>query len=71
MDIDSSHTKGKTMRLIILLSLALCACSSPQLRCDKHLLPINAPAAKDPGAKDTGAKDTAARDSAASAGSRP
>jgi hypothetical protein len=54
------------MHLIILLSLALCACSSPQVRCDKHLLPINAPAAKDPGAK-----DTAAHDSAASAGSRP
>ena len=34
------------MRLIILLSLALCACSSPQVRCDKHLQPINAPAAK-------------------------
>ena len=53
------------MRLIILLSLALCACSSPQVRCDKHLLPINAPAPKDPGAK-----EPAAGDRAASAGSR-
>lgn len=36
------------MRLIPLLALALCACSSPQVRCDKHLQPINAPAAKQP-----------------------
>ena len=49
------------MRLIILLSLGLCACSSPQVRCDKHLLPINVPTAKEP----------AAQDPAASAGSRP
>ena len=34
------------MRLIILLALALGACSTPQVRCDKHLQPINAPAAK-------------------------
>jgi hypothetical protein len=34
------------MRLILLLALALGACSSPQVRCDKHLQPINAPAAK-------------------------
>jgi hypothetical protein len=53
------------MRLIILLSLALCACSSPQVRCDKHLQPINAPAAKVPLGK-----EPAARDPAASAGSR-
>lgn len=52
------------MRLIVLLALALCACSSPQVRCDKHLLPINAPAAKD-----LGAKEPAASDPAASAGS--
>jgi hypothetical protein len=49
------------MRLIILLSLGLCACSSPQVRCDKHLQPINAPAAKEPVAKEP----------VASAGSRP
>jgi hypothetical protein len=36
------------MRLILLLALALCACSSPQVRCDKHLQPINAPGAKQP-----------------------
>ena len=36
------------MRLIILLALALCACSSPPMRCDKHLQPINAPATKQP-----------------------
>jgi len=34
------------MRLIILLAFALCACSSHQVRCDKHLQPINGPAAK-------------------------
>ena len=36
------------MRLIFLLALVLSACSSPQVRCDKHLRPINAPAAKEP-----------------------
>jgi hypothetical protein len=36
------------MRLILLLALALCACSSPQVRCDKHLQPINVPGAKQP-----------------------
>lgn len=36
------------MRSILLLALALGACSSPQVRCDKHLLPINAPAAQQP-----------------------
>jgi hypothetical protein len=36
------------MRLIILLALALCACSSPQMRCDKHLQPINVLAANPP-----------------------
>lgn len=34
------------MRLILCLALALCACSRPLLRCEKHLQPINAPAAK-------------------------
>lgn len=34
------------MRLIIVLVFALCACSSPRVRCDKHLQPINAPATK-------------------------
>jgi hypothetical protein len=47
------------MRLIILLSLAFCACSSPQVRCDKHLQPINAPAAKDLGAKEPSVHDPA------------
>lgn len=41
------------MRLILLLSLALCACSSPPVRCDKHLQPINGPAAKQPVAAGT------------------
>jgi len=36
------------MRLMFLLVLVLSACSSPQVRCDKHLQPINAPAAKEP-----------------------
>jgi uncharacterized lipoprotein YmbA len=48
------------MRLILSLALALCACSSPQVRCDKHLLPINAPAAKELGAKEPVASDPAA-----------
>jgi hypothetical protein len=36
------------MRLVVLLALMLSACSSPQVRCDKHLQPINVPAAKQP-----------------------
>jgi hypothetical protein len=36
------------MRLILCLTFALSACSSPLQRCDKHLQPINAPAAKQP-----------------------
>jgi hypothetical protein len=36
------------MRLIVLLVFVLSACSSPQVRCDKRLQPINAPAAKEP-----------------------
>ncbi len=36
------------MRLILGLILVLSACSSPLVRCDKHLQPINAPAAKQP-----------------------
>jgi len=34
------------MRVIICLLLLLCACSTQAVRCDKHLEPINAPAAK-------------------------
>jgi hypothetical protein len=34
------------MRVMICLLLLLCACSTPEVRCDKHLEPINAPAAK-------------------------
>jgi hypothetical protein len=49
------------MRLTFLLALVLSACASPQVRCDKHLQPINAPAAK----------EAAAHDPAASVGSRP
>ena len=37
------------MRLILGLILVLSACSSPLVRCDKHLQPINAPAEKQPG----------------------
>jgi hypothetical protein len=32
--------------LFIYLLLLLSGCSSPPVRCDKHLQPINAPAAK-------------------------
>jgi hypothetical protein len=39
------------MRLILLLAITLCACSSAQVRCDKHLQPINAPGAKQPAAE--------------------
>jgi hypothetical protein len=39
------------MRLFVLLLLALGACSSPQVRCDKHLQPINRSAAKGPAAQ--------------------
>jgi hypothetical protein len=34
------------MRLILWLALALSACSTATVRCDKHLQPINAPSAK-------------------------
>ena len=34
------------MRLLVCLALALSACSTPTVSCDKHLQPINAPAAK-------------------------
>jgi hypothetical protein len=34
------------MRLIFCLALALSGCSTAAVRCDKHLQPINAPAAK-------------------------
>jgi hypothetical protein len=34
------------MRVMICLLLLLSACSTPAVRCDKHLEPINAPAAK-------------------------
>jgi hypothetical protein len=34
------------MRLILCSVLALSACSTPLVRCDRHLQPINAPAAK-------------------------
>jgi hypothetical protein len=38
------------MRLFVLLVLALSACASQQVRCDKHLQPINAQTAKEPAA---------------------
>jgi hypothetical protein len=34
------------MRLFFCLALALSACSTAAVRCDKHLQPINAPAAR-------------------------
>jgi hypothetical protein len=34
------------MRLILCLALALNACSTAAVRCDKHLQPINTPAPK-------------------------
>jgi len=34
------------MRVVICLLLLLCACSTPAVRCDKHLEPINAPDSK-------------------------
>jgi hypothetical protein len=39
------------MRLLVLLVFALSACSLPQVRCDRHLQPINAPAVKEPAAQ--------------------
>ena len=40
------------MRVMILLLLLLSACSTPAIRCDKHLEAINAPAPKiEPAAK--------------------
>jgi len=41
-----SLTKDGLMRVTICLLLLLSACSTPAVRCDKHLEPINAPAAK-------------------------
>jgi hypothetical protein len=34
------------MRLIFCLAFLLGACSTPPVRCDKHLQPINTPAPK-------------------------
>jgi uncharacterized lipoprotein YmbA len=34
------------MRVMIYLLLLLSACSTPAVRCDKHVEPINAPAPK-------------------------
>jgi hypothetical protein len=34
------------MRVMICLLFVLSACSTPAVRCDKHLEPINAPATK-------------------------
>jgi hypothetical protein len=34
------------MRVMMALLLFLSACSTPAVRCDKHIEPINAPAAK-------------------------
>jgi hypothetical protein len=36
------------MRLILCLVMLISACSAPAVRCDKHLVPINEPAAKQP-----------------------
>jgi hypothetical protein len=34
------------MRALVLILLLLGGCASPEVRCDSHLRPINAPAAK-------------------------
>jgi hypothetical protein len=48
------------MRVMVCLLLVLSACSTPAVRCDKHLEPINAPAAKPvPAAKIEAAAETA------------
>jgi len=48
------------MRVMVCLLLVLSACSTPAVRCDKHLEPINAPAAKlVPAAKIEAAAETA------------
>ena len=43
------------MRLLILCLLFLNGCSSPAVRCDAHLRPINAPAMKVQGDPKSGA----------------
>jgi hypothetical protein len=40
------QTKDGSMRVMICLLLLLSACSTPVVRCDKHLEAINAPAPK-------------------------
>lgn len=59
------------MRLTLLLILALSACSSPQVRCDKHLKPINEPAVKEQSDKEPAGQETAVPDVAGSVGRHP
>jgi hypothetical protein len=40
------QTKDGSMRVMFCLLLLLSACSTPAVRCGKHLEPINAPAPK-------------------------
>jgi hypothetical protein len=57
------------MRLFICLISLLCGCSTPPLRCDAHLQPINAPAAS--GTPGTGLETADAAQKIADARSTP
>lgn len=57
------------MRLFICLIPLLCGCSTPPLRCDSHLQPINAPAVS--GTPGTASEAGGAAQKTADAGSTP
>jgi hypothetical protein len=56
------------MRLIVFLLSLLCGCSSPMVRCDAHLKPINPPAAGPAAAAATAASAATAATAASAAG---
>ncbi len=49
------------MRLILCLISLLCGCSTPTIRCDAHLQPINRPAPGSAGAAAVGGPGAAAQ----------
>jgi hypothetical protein len=65
------------MRLIVFFISLLCGCSTPTVRCDAHLKPINSPAARPAasaaatGASAAGGGVTEVSDAADSAGGTP
>jgi hypothetical protein len=53
------------MRLILCLIPLLCGCSTPSVRCDAHLLPVNSPVSGGMAPESLGTPGAAARTHAA------